>query len=107
MVSAFDHVIVKARINGETYLMDGTRIGDRSLSPDRPLVHEYVLPIVEQARLEQIPLKLPPRPTGVLHVEIDFSDGVYGPARVTVTDINRGYSATEMQAGVAQVPAPN
>lgn len=105
MVSAFDHVIVKARINGETYLMDGTRIGDRSLSPDRPLVHEYVLPIVEQARLEQIPLKLPPRPTGALHVEIDFSDGVYGPARVTVTDINRGYSATEMQAGVAQVPA--
>lgn len=105
MVSAFDHVIVKARINGETYLMDGARIGDRSLTPDRPLVHEYVLPIVERARLEQIPLKLPPRPTGALHVEIDFSDGVYGPARVTLTDIERGHSATEMQAGVAQVPA--
>lgn len=105
MVSAFDHVILKARINGETYLMDGARIGDRSLLPDDPLVHEYVLPIVEHARLEQIPLKLPRHPIGALHVEIDFSDGVYGPARVRVTDINRGHSATEMQAGMAQVPA--
>jgi tetratricopeptide (TPR) repeat protein len=105
MVSAFDHVIVKARINGETYLMDGARIGDRSLTPDVPLVHEYVLPLVERARLEQIPLRLPPRPTGMMHVEIDFSDGIYSPARVTLTDIDRGSSATEMQAGVSQVPA--
>ncbi len=105
MVSAFDHVIVKARINGETYLMDGARIGDRSLTPDIPLVHEYVLPIVEGARLEQIPLRLPPRPTGMMHVEIDFSDGIYSPARLTLTDIDRGATATEMQAGVAQVPA--
>lgn len=105
MVSAFDHVIVKARINGETYLMDGARIGDRSLTPDVPLVHEYALPVVEGARLEQIPLRLPPRPTGAMHVEIDFSDGIYSPARVTLTDIDRGASATEMQAGVAQVPA--
>lgn len=105
MVSAFDHVIVKARINGETYLMDGARIGDRSLTPDAPLVHEYVLPIVERARLEQIPLRLPPRPTGMMHIEIDFSDGIYSPARVTLTDTDRGASATEMQAGVAQVPA--
>lgn len=105
MVSAFDHVIVKARINGETYLMDGARIGDRSLTPDVPLVYEYVLPIVERARLEQIPLRLPPRPTGAMHVEIDFSDGIYSPARVTLTDIDRGDSATEMQTGVAQVSA--
>ncbi|MDP3399948.1 MAG: transglutaminase domain-containing protein, partial [Brevundimonas sp.] len=105
MVSAFDHVIVKARINGETYLMDGARIGDRSLTPDVPLVHEHVLPIVEGARLEHIPLRLPPRPTGTLHFEIDFSEGIYSPARVTLTDIDRGHSATEMQAGVARVPA--
>lgn len=105
MVSAFDHVIVKARINGETYLMDGARIGDRSLTPDVPLVHEYVLPIVEGARLEQIPLRLPPRPTGAMHIVIDFSDGIYSPAHVTLTDVDRGNSATEMQAVVAQVPA--
>lgn len=105
MVSAFDHVIVKALINGETYLMDGARIGDRSLTPDVPLVHEYVLPIVERARLEQIPLRLPPRPTSMMLVEIDFSDGIYSPALVTLTDIDRGASATEMQAGAAQVPA--
>lgn len=105
MVSAFDHVIVKARINAETYLMDGARIGDRSLTPDVPLVHEYVLPIMERARLEQIPLRLPPRPIGTMHVEIDFSDGIYSPARVTLTDINRGGKATEMQAALAQVPA--
>ena len=105
MVSAFDHVIVKARINGETYLMDGARIGDRSLTPDVPLAHEYVLPVVERAHLEQVPLRLPPRPTGMMQVEIDFSDGVYSPARVTLAEISRGASATEMQAVTAQVPA--
>lgn len=105
MVSAFDHVIVKARIDGETYLMDGARIGDRSLTPDIPLVHEYVLPIAAHARLEPIPLRLPPRPTGTMHIEIDFSDGIYSPARVTLTDIDRGHSATEMQAALAQAPA--
>ena len=105
MVSAFDHVIVKARINGETYLMDGARIGDRSLTPDRPLVHEYVLPIVERARLEHIPLRLPPRPTSVMHLEIDLSDGAYSPARLTLRDIDRGDGATELQAAVAQLPA--
>lgn len=105
MVSAFDHVIVKARIGGETYLLDGARIGDRSLTPDVPLVHEFVLPIVENARLEQIPLRLPPRPTSALQLVIDLSGGVYSPARVTLTDIDRGGAATEMQTGVAQIPA--
>lgn len=105
MVSAFDHVIVKARINGETYLMDGARIGDRSLTPDVPLVHEHVLPIAERARLEAIPLRLPPRPMRTMHIEIDFSDGVYSPARVRVADTDRGDGATKMQAAVAQVPA--
>lgn len=105
MVSAFDHVIVKARIDGETYLMDGARIGDRSLTPDAPLVYEYVLPIVEQARLEPIPLRLPPRPISVLDVEIDLTSGVHSPARVTVTNISRSDRATEMQAGIAQLPA--
>ncbi len=103
MVSAFDHVIVKARIKGETYLLDGARIGDRSLTPDRPLVHEYVLPLVERARLETIPLRLPPRPTGGSRLEIDYSDGVFSPARVTMSEISRGHRATEMQAGVATV----
>lgn len=105
MVGAFDHVIVKARIGGETYLMDGARIGDRSLTPDVPLVHEYVLPLVERASLEQIPLRPPPRPTSAMHLEIDLSDGIYSPARVTLTDIDRGDGATEMQAGAAQIPA--
>lgn len=105
MVRAFDHVIVKAHINGETYLLDGARIGDRSLTPDVPLVHEYVLPIVEHANLQQLPLRLPPRPTSTMHVEIDLSDGIYSPARLHLTDIDRGTAATEMQAVAAQLPA--
>lgn len=104
MVSVFDHVIVKARIGRQTYLMDGSRIGDRSLTPDVPLVHEYILPITERARLERVPLSLPSRPMGAMTVEIDLSEGVYSPARVTITDIDRGDSATEMQAVAAQAP---
>lgn len=105
MVSVFDHVIVKARIDGQTYLLDGARIGDRNLTPDVPLVHEFILPITQRARLERMPLALPSRPIGAMNVEIDFSDGIYSPARVTITDIDRGDSAAELQAVVAQAPA--
>lgn len=105
MVSVFDHVIVKARIGGQTYLLDGARIGDRSLTPDVPLVHEFILPITERARLERIPLALPTRPISAMALEIDFSDGIYSPARITLTDIDRGNSAAQMQALVAQAPA--
>jgi len=104
MVGAFDHVIVKALINGETYLMDGARIGDRSLTPDKSIVHEYVLPIVERARLENIPVRVPSQAKPTLQIEIDFSDGVYSPARVTLTDYGRGNAATEMQSGISAVP---
>lgn len=104
MVSVFDHVIVKARIGDQTYLLDGARIGDRNLRPDVPLVHEFILPITERARLERVPLSLPERPISAVSVEIDFSDGIYSPAHVTITDIDRGDSAAEMQAVVAQVP---
>ena len=105
MVSVFDHVIVKARIGGQTYLLDGARIGDRSLTPDVPLVHEFILPIIERARLERIPLALPARPINAMALEIDFSDGIYSPARIAITDIDRGNSAAQMQALVAQAPA--
>lgn len=105
MVSAFDHVIVRARIGDEVYLLDGARIGDRSVTPDSPLVHDHVLPLVENARLEPVAPRLPPRPMRTLHLEVDFSDGIYSPARVTVSEINRGDAATGLQAGVAQIPA--
>ncbi|QYF86572.1 DUF3857 domain-containing protein [Brevundimonas sp. PAMC22021] len=105
MVSVFDHVIVRTRIGEQTYLLDGARIGDRSLKPDVPLVYEYILPITERSRLEQVPLSLPSRPIGAMNVEIDLSDGIYSPARVTLTDIDRGDGAAEMRAVAAQVPA--
>lgn len=104
MVSVFDHVVVRATIGGEAYLMDGARIGDRSVTPDVPLVHEHVLPLEEGARLESVQPRQPLRPTGAMHLTIDLSDGIYSPARVTLTDIDRGDAATQMQAGVAQVP---
>jgi len=105
MVSAFDHVIVKAKINGETHLLDGTRIGDRSLRPDVPLAHEYILPVVERAQLEHIPLQLPPRPMSLMQMEIDLSDGIYSPARLTLTDTDRGDRATEMQSATGMASA--
>jgi len=105
MVGVFDHVIVRARIGDEVYLLDGARLGDRSVTPDSPLVYEHVLPLAPNARLEPVPLRLPPRPGRVMHLEADFSDGVYSPVQVTLTDTYRGDAATGMQAGVAQVPA--
>lgn len=104
MFSVFDHVIVKARINGKDIYLDGTRTGDRSLTPDQPLPFSHVLPLVNNARLEALPLTLPPRPLGQTLLEIDMSAGLYSPARITASRVHRGDSAMVYMAAFSLPP---
>ncbi len=104
MYALFDHVIVKARINGKDVYLDGTRNGDRSLTPDQPLPFSHVLPLVRNARLEALPRTLPPRPLGQTSLEIDMSAGLYSPARITASRIYRGDSAIAYMGAFSLTP---
>lgn len=60
-VDAFDHVIVRARIDGRSYWLDGTRIGDREVEELASSAYRWGLPIrAAGAELEAISY-LPPR----------------------------------------------
>lgn len=83
MVALFDHVLVRSVIDGKTYWLDGTRMGDTSLDRlDEPFYH-WGLPLVPSgARLAQM---LPPpltQPTISESIRIDASGGVARPAPV-------------------------
>ena len=48
-LSVFDHVIVRARIDGKTYWLDATRTGDRDLDETPPPDFHWVLPVQASA----------------------------------------------------------
>ena len=98
-VSAFDHVIVEARIEGETVWLDGTRIGDRTLTPLDPIRFGWVLPLrpagAALVHIEDTPPETALRETAVA---IDLTGGLYAPGPVTGSVLLRGDNATITQS---------
>ena len=106
MVELFDHVMVRARIAGKTYWLDGTRTGDRGLDALRIPPFHWALPVTASgANLE--PLVVPPLliPDSEIRVTIDQSGGLdaIGPTRVQI--IKRGDTAIAMKLGLAAMSA--
>jgi tetratricopeptide (TPR) repeat protein/transglutaminase-like putative cysteine protease len=90
MVELFDHVLVESVIDGRTYWLDGTRMGDDSLDQINEPFYHWGLPLVSKgARLTQM---LPPplaQPAFEAWIRVDASGGVAAPAPVHAqTDIN-------------------
>lgn len=103
-LSLFDHVIVRATIDGEDYWMDGTRPGDRSLDLLRSSPHGMGLPVrAEGADLVDLPLVPPSEPLTEYVFVYDASEGIAGlvPARGRM--IFRGDLATQLRIGIAQI----
>lgn len=87
----FDHVLVRARIGGKTYWLDGT-LPDVAEAGTRPIMpYRWVLPMTEAgSSLEAIrfePFALP-REMGLY--EIDARAGFEQPGRITQTSVKRG-----------------
>ena len=88
---AFDHVFVRAVIQGRVYWLDGTRSGDRDLDDILIPDFHWVLPVQPQsAKLE----KLQPKPLTLPAFEslkqIDASTGYDNPAKAQVSHTFRG-----------------
>ena len=82
----FDHVMIRARIGGKTYWMDGTRPGDRSLDELEIPPYRWALPVQDHgATLEK--LAQPPAVTAdTLSIRLDAPYAVDYPAYVLATE---------------------
>lgn len=92
--SLFDHVLVRAMIDGKTYWMDGTLpvVATASTAPDFP--YQWVLPLpAAGSELEHLAWNPPSKPEEVNLYEIDARAGLDEPARIVTTSIQRGPKA--------------
>lgn len=100
----FDHVLVRAQINGRSYWLDGTL---PSVVPPEPVpifAYRWVLAINEKGSgLERLERRPATRPDHISLYEIDARLGFDKPARVTTTEIVRGVDGLKQQIQLSPV----
>lgn len=95
----FDHVLVRARINGTPYWLDGTLppVAEPNSTPILP--YRWILPLTaEGSSIQQLEWRPSDRPQEVTLYEIDARAGFDQPARITQTTIVRGIAGLQLQA---------
>lgn len=99
---AFNHVVVRAQVNGASYWLDATRLGDRALADLVPPTARWGLPLRSQgAALEAIPVVRPRWPQRIDVIDIDASAGFDKPGRYRVQQTLRGDQIFAMRAQLA------
>lgn len=105
LLSWFDHVIVRATLDGKSYWMDGTRIGDRALDGLIPPSWRWSLPVrAAGAGLEAIDQPPLTTPTMEVLVEMDARAGIDADAGLMFDMIYRGDYATALRRQLGNVP---
>jgi tetratricopeptide (TPR) repeat protein len=100
----FNHVIVRARIGGRSYWLDGTRIGDRDLAGLASSPFTWGLPVrAAGATLEALPWAPPAQPVWEVNVNYDASAGLSGPLPTRTESTFRGDLATEWRLAAQRV----
>jgi hypothetical protein len=100
----FDHVLLRARIDGSDYWLDGTlpTVAGPTLAPVMP--YRWVLPLTSQGKsIEHLEWQAPDKPDEVTLHEIDAREGFEQPARITSTTIVRGIKALQQQVQLSGV----
>ncbi|HEY7809354.1 MAG TPA: DUF3857 domain-containing protein [Allosphingosinicella sp.] len=101
--AAFDHVLVRATVAGETLWLDGTGSGDRLGDLGNTPGIGHVLPLRSAgAALMAVPRRVPARPEFAMDVELDHSAGLNLPAPFKAVAIVRGGAAGMLKALAAQ-----
>lgn len=105
-LAAFNHVIVRASVDGKVYWLDGTRTGDRSgLEALRPPPHRWALPVRPAgADLEQIVVPPLDAPQIEARMRFDASRGLDERAGVAMSTRLTGDAANAMRRMVAVTP---
>jgi tetratricopeptide (TPR) repeat protein len=91
LVTLFDHVIVRAVIDGKVYWLDGTRLGDRDLDNLEVPAFGWALPLqASGGKLEQLVMTPPARPLTDTSIRFDASSGLDLPAPTHAEYVERG-----------------
>jgi transglutaminase-like putative cysteine protease len=100
----FDHVLVRAHIDGKAYWLDGTlpAVASPSARPVFPV--SWVLPLTAQgSNLERLEWRPDATPEEVTLFEIDARAGFDKPARIVSTEIIRGVAGLQQQMQFSSV----
>lgn len=99
--ASFDHVLVRATVDGQKVWLDGTRTGDTRLNSQPPELYANVLPLTAAGSdLEHLPYVPPAVPQRIELYTIDASAGVDQDAASTMRVIIRGTDALQLRAGL-------
>ncbi|WP_299427979.1 DUF3857 domain-containing protein [Sphingomonas bacterium] len=106
MPGRFNHVLVRATIDGKTYWLDGTRLGDRSVETLAVPPFHWVLPLdgVAAAPVALIATE-PAIAENENRLDLDARDGIDKPAKASGSYIYRGEDAAKMRIGLAALTA--
>jgi hypothetical protein len=99
--TAFNHVLIRAKIGKTSYLLDGTRSGDQYLDLIPPPHFRWALPVrAAGSDLEAIAPIAPALPQLIDVVDIDARAGFAKPAKVQATHIVRQDEAYATRAAL-------
>ena len=100
----FDHVIIRAVIDGKVYWLDGTRSGDvGGLKAEQPPPWRWALPLqAGGAGLERIVQPPLEQPSMEVQMRVDASKGVDSPAPVNIRITVRGDAAVAFRTMAAR-----
>ncbi|WP_374413199.1 DUF3857 domain-containing protein [Novosphingobium colocasiae] len=94
----FDHVLVRARIEGKSYWLDGTMPAIAPPSADLLFAARWALPLRQPGTaIERLPRAALDRPDAISLVEMDARAGFDQPARIINTTILRGIDGVKQQ----------
>jgi tetratricopeptide (TPR) repeat protein len=100
---AFNHIIVKAELDGKTYWLDGTQSGTRASDIADSPTHRYGLTSVAGGSdLEEIPIRRPGRPYQDVQVTYDLAAGTKLPVPFEVYAVLRDTDAQKLKNTIAQ-----
>lgn len=100
MPGRFDHVLVRATINGKIYWLDGTRFEDGPIATQETPGYLWALPFYAkgEAKLAAIPIDAFQRPENEFHLTLDASAGIDEPAKASGSAVYRNDSAQQLGA---------
>lgn len=104
-LQAFNHVLVRVKIDGQSYWLDGTRTGDTNPQAMHAPPYRWGLPVrAEGAQLEQIVEPQITVPTIYTAYHLDASKGLESLATARIIVTYSGIVATQVRATVARTP---
>lgn len=102
--AAFDHILVRAKISGKAYWLDGTRVGDRRLSALPAPRSRWALAIrPTPVELEPVALEAPVVPQLGALLEVDASRGFDVLAKVRAEQVLRGDEVQQIRTQLSSL----